>query len=73
MIIYTNHTRHSAIVTLKIDATDKANEAIEIGEPEAYKKHPGDVGVHDYIVDGGKILRTANQTTANFVSVRSAG
>lgn len=73
MAIYTNHTRHSAIVTLKIDATDKPNEAIEIGEPDAYKKHPGDPGVHDYIVDGGKTLRTAGQTTASFVAVRSAG
>lgn len=71
MVIYTNHTRHQAIVTIKIDTTDKPDAALEIGEPEAYNKVPGAAGVHDYIVDAGKELRTADQTVASFIAVRS--
>lgn len=71
MVIYTNHTRHPSIVTIQIETTDKPNAALEIGEPDAYKTVPGAAGIHDYLVDGGKELRTANQTTATFISVRS--
>ena len=73
MTIYTNHTRHPAIVTIKIESTDKPEASLEIGEPDLYKAVPGATGVHDYLVDGGKELRTANQTTASFVSVRGVG
>ena len=73
MVIYTNHTRHSAIVTIKVESTENPEAALEIGEPDAFKTFPGAAGVHDYIVDGGKELRTVGQTTASFVSVRSLG
>jgi precorrin-6B methylase 2 len=71
MVIYTNHTRFGAIVTIQIDTSDAPEAALEIGQADYYEKVPGSKGVHDYFVDAGKELRTANNTIANFVTVRN--
>lgn len=73
MIIYTNHTRHPAIVTIKIETTDKPNASLEIGQEGYYDNHSGDVGVHDYVVDAGKELRTVSNTSASFLHARTVG
>lgn len=73
MIIYTNHTRHPAIVTVKVETTDKPNASLEVGQDGYYDQYPGDVGVHDYVVDAGKEIRTVSNTSASFLSVRTAG
>lgn len=72
MTIYTNHTRHPAIVTIRIDTSDIPETALEIGKIGAYNKLPGDKGVHDYLVDAGHELRTSENTVAVFVNARSA-
>lgn len=72
MTIYTNHTRFGAIVTIEIDTAENPETALEIGRNEYYEKTPGSKGVHDYFVDTGKEIRTANNTVAKFVAVRNA-
>lgn len=70
MIIYTNNTKYPAIVTIKVESTDKPSESLEIGSGDLHVKSAADVGVHDFVVDGGKQLRTANNTSASFLAVR---
>lgn len=70
MLIYTNHTHLAAIVTIRIESTETPQAALEIGKSDYFEKTPGNNGVHDYLVDAGKELRTANNTIAIFLAVR---
>lgn len=71
MTIYTNHTRFGAIVTIEIDTAENPEAALEIGLKDYHEQVPGSKGIHDYFVDAGKEIRTANNTTAKFISSRN--
>lgn len=73
MTIYINHTRFGSIVTIQISTTDTPEYALEIGSGEYYEKVSGAKGTHDYFVDAGKEIRTANNTTASFIASRGVG
>ena len=73
MLLYTNHTRFGAIVTIQISTTDVPEAALEIGQGSYYEQASGSKGVHDYFVDAGKELRTVGNTTASFLGARNVG
>ncbi len=74
MPLYTNNTRTSAIVTLKISAVADLKHAMNIGIPSALalEKTPASLGFHDFLVGPGQVLELNEGTQADFISVRSA-
>lgn len=72
MIIYKNQTRFPAIVTVKVESTEDAKEALDVGSEDFYRKYPADKGYHDILVDAGSELRALNNTNASVLGVRNA-
>lgn len=70
---YVNATRYNAIVTLRIDSIADVEVAVEVGTPGASEKFPA-VPDHyyDFFVPPGKQLRLVNNTSATFITVRTA-
>lgn len=73
MLLYTNHTQSSAIVTIKIESSPDPAASIMIGKGEFYEKFGGKPGYYDIVVERGKELHLINNTVATFVTVRSGG
>ncbi len=72
MVLYTNTTRFSAIVTLKIEAVVKSEAAIKIGVNGASEELASAPGYYDFFVGAGKEIHLINGTVATLLSVRSA-
>jgi hypothetical protein len=73
MLIYTNHTRFSAIVTVRIESTDKPDEALHVGQDPLFRKQKADKGWHDLQVDAGMSIEAINNTIATVLGVRQCG
>lgn len=73
MLLYTNRTQSSAIVTIKIESAADPAAAIMIGKENFYEKLGGKSGYYDLVVERGKELHLINNTVATFVTVRSGG
>lgn len=71
MPIYTNHTRFSAIVTLRIESTNQPEAALEIGQAPLYDKQQADKGWHDFQVGPGMSIEAINGTVAIVQGVRA--
>ncbi|MEI2613613.1 MAG: hypothetical protein V9G21_00855 [Methylotenera sp.] len=71
MLLYTNHTRFAAIVTVKIESSQKPSEAIMIGSEAFLEKITAKLGHWDFFVDGGQELHLGENTVATLMSVRS--
>ena len=71
MALYTNHSRHPAIVTINIQTTADASKSIQKGTKQNFENIQADVGVHDLIVEAGLELKLAENTTATVVGVRA--
>jgi len=54
MLLYTNHTQSSAIVTIKIESVDDPNAAVMLGTKAFYETLGGKAGFHDLVVESGK-------------------
>jgi|JI9StandDraft_1071089.scaffolds.fasta_scaffold255118_2 hypothetical protein len=72
MLIYRNRTRHAAIVTIKIESTDKPEAALKVGSEEFFEEMDGKPGIDDLLVSPGKELHTNNNTVATLLAVRNA-
>lgn len=66
-MLYTNHTRHSVIVSIRIESTVDMKKSIQIG----IDVESADVGVHDFIVAPGHSLTLAEGTVGEFISARA--
>ncbi|MBK7826489.1 hypothetical protein [Nannocystis sp.] len=73
MALYTNHSRHTSIVTVNIQSTANAQESLEQGAKLNFEKLKADVGFHDLVVDPGQELKVINDTVATVIGVRSNG
>ena len=56
MLLYTNHTRTPAIVTIKIENAENPDASVMIGTEAFYEKLSGKSGYHDVVVESGKEL-----------------
>lgn len=72
MLLYRNHTRFPAIVTVKVDAVDELKPALKIGADEVFEEVKAAAGHHDVLVGPGKELHTLNNVQGIFVAARSA-
>jgi len=72
MLLYSNKTQHTAIVTIKIESTEVPEAAALVGVEEYFEKIQAKIGYLDVKVDGGKELHLADKTVGTFVSVCSA-
>lgn len=74
MPFYTNHTRFSSIVTIKIVAVVDVKNAVKIGIPSALEieKIGSTPGYHDFLVGPHQVLELVEGTQAELVNVRCA-
>lgn len=71
MAFYTNQTRHSAVLTMKVNAAQDLKAAVKIGVAEGQNPKPVQLGYNDVVVQAGESIELADGTDATFVSVRS--
>lgn len=72
MAFYSNHSRHSAIVTIHIQSTDNPEKSFQKGVEGVSEHVKADVGYHDFIVEPGQSLTLGENTTAALLGVRGA-
>lgn len=73
MLLYRNHTRFPAIVTLKLEVGgDEPKLALQIGADMIFEKIMAASGVHDVLVGAGKELHTVGQIPGVFLAARAA-
>lgn len=71
MVFYTNHTRHTSVLTLKISAANDLKNAVAIGIVQTSTPHEVTLGYNDLIVPAGETVSLADGTDAAFVGVRA--
>lgn len=71
MALYTNGSRHSAIVTIKVNSSQDLKAAIKVGIPEAQSARDVQLGHNDVAVQAGESLELSDGTDAVFIAVRS--
>lgn len=71
MLLYVNHTRHSAIVTVKINSAVDLKSAVKIGTANPQVFSSTVLGYNDLVVHAGEGLELAEGVDAAFVAVRS--
>lgn len=74
MLIYRNHTRFPAIVTLKLDfGGDELKPALRIGADMVFEEIKAAPGVHDLLVGPCKEVHTIGDQPAAILGARAAG
>lgn len=71
MALYTNHSRHSAIVTVQIQSTQNPNGSLERGVKDSFVKLTADVGYHDFVIEPEQQLKLGENSTALLIAVRA--
>lgn len=71
MAFYTNQSRHSAVVTMKINNAQDLKAAVKIGVEEVQSLKDVKLGYNDVVVQAGESIELLDGTDATFVSVRS--
>lgn len=73
MLLYRNHTRFSAIVTVKVEVGgDQLKEVLRVGADEVFELLKVAGGHHDVLVGPGREIHTVGDSPGNFVSARCA-
>lgn len=72
MLLYSNHTPFSAILTLKIEGSEDPAVAVMIGTTEFLEKVAAKLGYHDFLIGSGKELHVSEGTVALLLGVRGA-
>lgn len=72
MAFYSNHTRHSAIITVNIQSTGNPEKSFQKGGNGVSEDVNADVGIHDFVVEPGQSLMLGENTDAVVVGVRNA-
>lgn len=72
MLLYRNRTRYNAIVTVKIESTDKPEAAFKLGTDNLLQEIEGKPGVEDLEIAPGKELHLTNNTVATILSSRNS-
>ena len=71
MAFYTNQTRHSAVLTLKINSAQDLKSAVKIGVENAQLVKTVDIGYNDIVVQAGEKIDLSEGTDATFIAVRA--
>lgn len=71
MIFYTNHTRRTSVLTLKVNAAQDLKTALKIGPVDAQTPRSVELGYNDIAVQAGERVELSDGVDATFVSVRS--
>jgi len=73
MLLYRNHTRFPAIVTLKLAFDgDEPQPALKIGADKVFEELKAVAGVHDVLVGPCKEVHTIGDLPGMFVFARAA-
>jgi len=73
MLLYRNHTRFPAIVTLKLTLVgDEPKLALKVGADKVFESIKASSGVHDVLVGACKELHTIDDLPGTFLAARSA-
>lgn len=72
MPLYTNHTRSTVVVTLKVNSANDLKTAIKIGIGKAMAPHAIALGYNDLPVPAGTSLELAEGADAIFIGARTA-
>jgi len=70
MYFYKNNSRYRSIVTILVQVTENAKEALEIGN-KAPKKCAAELGYTDYDVAPGESIVLLNNTVATISGIRN--
>lgn len=71
MTFYTNHTRHTSVLTVKISAANDLKTAVTVGVVQASAPHDVALGYNDIVVPAGETVSLADETDAAFIGVRA--
>lgn len=71
MTLYTNHTRHSSVLTVKVVAANDLKSALKVGPPGLTVPHGIDWGYNDIVVPAGESVEFTDGAEIAFVSVRA--
>lgn len=72
MPFYTNHTRHTAVLTINIISANDPKGGVKIGVKGALIPHAVHLGYNDIPVPAGVSLELMEGVNATFVAVRTA-
>ena len=73
MLLYRNHTRFPAIVTLTLEVGgDEPKLALKIGADMIFEEIKAASGAHDVLVGAGKELHTVGDLPGTFLAARAA-
>ncbi len=71
MTFYTNHTRHSSVLTLKVNAAQDLKVALKIGVAGSPNARAVELGLNDIAVQAGERVALSEGVDAVFVGVRA--
>lgn len=74
MLLYRNHTRFPAIVTLKLDTGgNEPKPALQVGADMIFEEIKTVTGVHDVLVGPCKEVHTIGDLPGTFLAARGVG
>jgi hypothetical protein len=68
--LYTNNTRFTAIVTIKLSVIQDAQAALSVGLKSTMRPVKLATGVHDIVVHPGEEIDLSDGTVAEFIASR---